>query len=277
MSALYLLFAAICLSVLEGVTEWLPVSSTGHLILLDRVLGMEGAVSPAFYAFFLVAIQLGAVLAVVVLYFDRLNPWSKSKSLTERKKTFSLWKRVLIGVLPAALIGIPLDDFFEEHFYTAGVIASALILYGVALILLERRRGNGAFRVESVFDLSYRDAVLIGCFQILSLVPGTSRSGSTILGGMLLGVSRSASAEFSFFMAIPVMLGASFVRGAKFVLAGGGMSGGEISLLLIGMLTAFFVSLITIRALVNFVKRHSFKVFGVYRIFLGILVLLFHP
>lgn len=275
MSALYLLFAAVCLGVLEGVTEWLPISSTGHMLLLDRVLGMETAVSSTFYAFFLVAIQLGAVLAVVVLYFDRLNPWSKQKSLPERKKIFSLWKRVLIGVLPAALIGIPLDDFFEEHLYTTGVIAFALILYGVALILLERRRGNGAFRVESVFDLSYRDAILIGCFQVLSLVPGTSRSGSTILGGMLLGASRPASAEFSFFMAIPVMLGASLVRGAKFVLTGGVMSGEEISLLLIGMLSAFLVSLITIRALVNFVKRHSFKVFGVYRIFLGILVLLF--
>lgn len=274
MSALYLVFCVIVLGVLEGVTEWLPISSTGHLLLLDRVLGIEKSVSPTFYSFFLVAIQLGAVLAVVVLYFHQLNPWSRRKNTTERAQTLSLWRRVLVAVLPAALIGIPLDDFFEEHFYSAFVISIALIVYGVALVLLESRKQKDHFRVLSVYELSYRDAFWIGCFQVLSLIPGTSRSGSTILGGMLIGVSRSASAEFSFFMAIPVMMGASLVRGLKFAFAGEELLGREASLLLLGALIAFLISLFTIRALMNFVKKHSFKGFGLYRILLGLIVLL---
>lgn len=271
----YLCLSAVIIGVVEGITEWLPVSSTGHMILVDELLGMKDRVSPEFYEFFLVAIQLGAILAVVVLYFSKLNPWSSKKSETEKKQTWRLWLSVVVGVLPAALIGIPLDDFFEEHLYGFPVVGAALIVYGIAFIVIERLRKGKSYRVDSIYDLSYKDAFLIGCFQALSLIPGTSRSGSTILGGMLLGVSRTAAAEFSFFMAAPVMAGASLIRGAKFVSSGVGMTGNEIAVLLIGAAVAFAVSLVAIRFLMNFVKKHSFEAFGWYRIALGALVLIF--
>ncbi|MBE6656403.1 MAG: undecaprenyl-diphosphate phosphatase [Ruminococcaceae bacterium] len=273
MSAFYLFLCAAVIGVVEGVTEWLPVSSTGHMILIDACLGMKEHVSESFYSFFLVAVQLGAILAVIVLYFKRLNPWRREASLPEKRQIFRLWRCVFIGMLPAALLGIPLDDFIEEKLYGVPVIATALILYGVLFILIERKKKNGFDRIESVYDLTYCDAWMIGCFQALSLIPGTSRSGSTILGGMLLGVSRTASAEFSFFMATPVMAGASLIRGAKLFATGVKMTGTELSLLLIGMLTAFAVSLLAIRFLMNFVRRHSFEAFGWYRILFGILVL----
>lgn len=275
MTVFYLCLCAVIIGVVEGITEWLPVSSTGHMILVDELLGMKNGVSEAFYDFFLVAIQLGAILAVVVLYFSKLNPWSKKKSDTEKKQTWRLWLCVVIGVIPAALIGIPLDDFFEEHLYGFPVVAAALVVYGVAFIVIERMRKGKPARVESVYDLSYKDAFLIGCFQALSLIPGTSRSGSTILGGMLLGVSRTAAAEFSFFMAAPVMAGASLIRGVKFISSGAVMSGTELAVLLIGAAVAFVVSLVAIRFLMGFVKKHSFQAFGWYRIILGVLVLLF--
>ena len=275
MSLFFLCLCAVIIGVVEGVTEWLPVSSTGHMILVDELLGMKEGVSPEFYEFFLVAIQLGAILAVVVLYFDKLNPFSRKKSETEKRATWRLWLCVVIGVLPAALIGIPLDDFFEEHLYGFPVVAAALVLYGIAFILIERKRKDMPSRVESVYDLSYRDAFFIGCFQALSLIPGTSRSGSTILGGMLLGVSRTAAAEFSFFMAAPVMAGASLIRGLKFILSGVGMTGTEALVLAIGAFVAFIVSLVAIRFLMGFVKKHSFEAFGWYRIILGSLVLVF--
>ena len=271
----YLCLSAVIIGVVEGITEWLPVSSTGHMILVDELLGMKNQVSAEFYEFFLVAIQLGAILAVVVLYFGKLNPWAPHKSAVEKKQTFRLWLCVVIGVLPAALIGIPLDDFFEEHLYGFPVVGAALIVYGIAFIVIERLRKDKPCRVDSIYDLSYRDAFLIGCFQALSLIPGTSRSGSTILGGMLLGVSRTAAAEFSFFMAAPVMAGASLIRGAKFISSGVGMTGNEIVVLLVGAAVAFFVSLVAIRFLMNFVKKHSFEAFGWYRIALGALVLIF--
>lgn len=275
MSLFFLCLCAVIIGVVEGVTEWLPVSSTGHMILVDELLGMKEGVSPEFYDFFLVAIQLGAILAVVVLYFGKLNPFSRKKSESERRGTWRLWLCVVIGVLPAALIGIPLDDFFEEHLYGFPVVAAALVLYGIAFILIERKRKEMPSRVASVYELSYRDAFLIGCFQALSLIPGTSRSGSTILGGMLLGVSRTAAAEFSFFMAAPVMAGASLIRGLKFISSGVGMTGREALVLAIGALVAFVVSLVAIRFLMGFVKRHSFEAFGWYRIILGSLVLVF--
>ncbi len=270
---LALLISAI-IGVVEGVTEWLPISSTGHMLLLDQLLGLKNYVSDAFYSFFLVAIQLGAVLAVVVLYFNKLNPFCSSKNYEEKRGTWRLWLLVLIGMLPCAVIGIPLDDFFEEKLYGPIIIALTLIIYGVAFIVIERFKKRKPFRVQEVGALRLKDAALIGCFQVLSLVPGTSRSGSTILGAMLLGVSRKAAAEYSFFMAIPVMLGASLLRALKFVLVGASITSVEWGVLFVGTFVAFIVSYISIRFLVGFVKKHSFEVFGWYRIALGLIVLI---
>jgi undecaprenyl-diphosphatase len=273
MKTLLALLISALIGVVEGITEWLPISSTGHMLLLDELVGLKNYVSDAFYSFFLVAIQLGAVLAVVILYFKRLNPFSPSKTYEEKKGTWRLWLLVLIGMLPCAVIGIPLDDFFEEKLYGPIVIAITLIVYGVAFILIERLKKGKAFRIEEAGSLTLKDAALIGCFQVLSLIPGTSRSGSTILGAMLLGVSRKAAAEYSFFMAIPVMLGASLLRALKFVLSGASITSLEWGVLLVGAFVAFIVSYIAIRFLVGFVKKHSFEVFGWYRIALGAVVI----
>lgn len=262
---------AIFLGIVEGITEWLPISSTGHMILVDEFIRLN--VSDAFREMFFVVIQLGAILAVPVLFFHKLNPFSKKKTEEERRGTWSLWGKVIVGVIPAGIVGVLLDDFFDTYFYNYVVVAVALVVYGVAFILIEKKRAGKPFRVERVEDLTYRDALIIGGYQMLSLIPGTSRSGSTILGGMLTGVSRTASAEFSFFMAIPVMLGASLVKILKFIVGGYTATGAEIGLLLIGIVTAFLVSLAAIRFLMDFVKRHDFKPFGIYRIALGILVL----
>ncbi len=264
---------AVFLGFVEGITEWLPISSTGHLILVDEFLTLN--VSAEFLDMFLVVIQLGAILAVPVLFFHKLNPFSPKKTTEEKKSTWNLWGKVIVGILPAAVIGIPLDDWMTAHFYRYEVVAAALIVYGVAFILIEMKRKGKPSRVETVEDLSYLDALRIGCFQVLSLVPGTSRSGSTILGGMLTGVSRTASAEFSFFMAIPVMLGASLLKILKFVVKGFTATGAEIGLLLVGCAVSFLVSLAAIRFLMDFVKRHDFKPFGIYRIALGVAVFLF--
>ncbi len=262
---------SIIYGIVEGITEWLPVSSTGHLILLDEFLKLN--ISPEAWDLFLVVIQLGAVLAVALLFFAKLNPISPQKSPQEKRSTWNLWGKILVGMLPAAVIGIPFDDWFEEHLHTFEVVAAALIVYGIAFIVIEKRRKSATFRVERVEELSYTDALVIGCFQVLSLVPGTSRSGSTILGGMLTGISRTASAEFSFFMALPVMLGASLLRLLKFVMSGCILTGEEIGLIAVGTLTSFLISLWAIRFLMSFVKRHDFKPFGIYRIALGIIVI----
>lgn len=262
---------AIFLGIVEGITEWLPISSTGHMILVDEFLKLN--VSEEFLEMFFVVIQLGAILAVPVLFFHKLNPFSGKKSAEERRGTWNLWGKVVVGVIPAGIVGVLFDDFFNTHFYNYIVVAIALIVYGIAFILIEKRREGKPFRVERVEDLTYRDALMIGGYQMLSLIPGTSRSGSTILGGMLTGVSRTASAEFSFFMAIPVMIGASLVKILKFIVKGYTATGAEIGLLLVGILVAFFVSLAAIRFLTDFVKRHDFKPFGIYRIALGVLVL----
>ncbi len=266
---------AIFLGIVEGITEWLPVSSTGHMILVDEFIKLD--VSDDFKEMFLVVIQLGAILAVPILFFHKLNPFTKKKSDAERRATLSLWAKVIVGAIPAAVIGLLFDDIFEEYLYTPPVIAIALALYGVAFIVVERykiRRGN-TFRVNDVSELTYKDALIIGAYQVLSLVPGTSRSGSTILGGMLSGVSRVASAEFSFFMAIPIMLGASMYKILKFIVKGVSVSGFEIALLLVGIAVAFLVSLAIIKFLMDFVKRHSFSAFGIYRIVLGAVVLIY--
>ncbi|MBP3592179.1 MAG: undecaprenyl-diphosphate phosphatase [Clostridia bacterium] len=264
---------AILIGIVEGITEWLPISSTGHMILVDEFVTLS--VSPEFLSLFLVVIQLGAICAVPVFFFDKLNPWSKKKSEAQKKATWSLFGKVIVGVLPAAVLGFLLDDFLDAHLMNYIVVAIALIVYGILFILIENKRKGTAFRIETVDDLSYKDALLIGAYQVLSLVPGTSRSGSTILGGMLHGVSRTAAAEFSFFMAIPIMLGASGLKVLKFILAGFTATGLEIGLLLVGMAVSFIVSLLTIRFLMDFVKRHDFKPFGIYRIALGAIVLVY--
>jgi len=266
---------AIFLGIVEGITEWLPISSTGHMILVDEFISLD--VSDAFKEMFFVVIQLGAIAAVPVLFWNKINPFSRRKSRAERNATWSLWGKVIVGVLPAAVLGVLLDDFFDEHFYNYVVVSVALVVYGVAFIFVERLKKNKSYRINDVGELTYKDALVIGAFQVLSLIPGTSRSGSTILGGMLSGVSRVASAEFSFFMAIPIMLGASLLKVLKFVkevMDGAvSVSGGEIGLLIIAMAVSFAVSLVAIKFLMDFVKRHSFAPFGIYRIALGVVVI----
>ncbi len=262
----------ILLGIIEGITEWLPVSSTGHMIIAEDFLKLD--VPDAFWNMFLVVIQLGAILAVVVLYFGRLNPFSPKKSAAEKKSCFSLWGKILVAAVPAAVIGLLLDDFLEAHLMTPPVVAAALIVYGVAFIVIEKVKKNGAPSCTSVEEITYAGAFKIGLFQVLSLIPGTSRSGSTILGGMLTGVSRPAGAEFSFFLAIPVMLGASALKLLKYVLeVGFSFTGEELLILAVGVAVAFVVSLAAIRFLVSFVRRHSFAAFGYYRIVLGAIVL----
>ena len=268
---LFEILKAIFLGIVEGITEWLPISSTGHMILVDEFLKLD--VSEEFKEMFLVVVQLGAIAAVPVMFWDKLYPFSKKKSREERKMTLNLWGKVIVGVLPAAIIGLLLDDFFDEHFYNFTVVSIALIVYGIAFILIERFKKNSEYRIDDVHSLTYKDALIIGAFQMLSLIPGTSRSGSTIIGGMLTGVSRVASAEFSFFMAIPVMLGASLLKLVKFAVAGVAVSGLEIAILLVGIAVSFLVSLVAIKFLMEFVKKHSFIPFGVYRIILGVIVL----
>ena len=270
------IFKAIILGIIEGITEWLPVSSTGHMILVDEFLKLDA--SEGFKELFFVVIQLGAILSVPVLFFNKLNPFGKTKGEEEKKKVLSLWGKVLIGVAPAGVIGVLLDDWFDEHFYNYVVVSLALIIYGIVFIVIEKMRkakNDDSFTVNDVYDLTYKDAVKIGLFQVLSLIPGTSRSGSTIIGGMLSGVSRSASAEFSFFMAIPVMLGASALKILKFLLAGLAMTSLEIWILIAGIVVSFAVSLTSIKFLMEFVRKHDFSAFGIYRIALGALVLMY--
>lgn len=262
---------AIFLGIVEGITEWLPISSTGHLIIADEFVKLN--LSPDFMEMFNVVIQLGAIMAVVVIYFKQLWPFSLNKDEHYIKKdTFSMWFKVLVAILPAAIIGIPFDDFFEEKFHNYIVVALALIVYGVAFILIEKRNKKRIVKTESISDMSYKTALLIGCFQALSLIPGTSRSGSTVLGAILLGVSRVAAAEFSFYMAVPVMAGASLIKLLKF---GFNFTSTELVILLVGMLTAFVVSIMAIKFLIGYIKKRDFTAFGYYRIVLGIIILLY--
>lgn len=261
------LLKAIFIGIVEGITEWLPISSTGHMILVDEFIKLN--VSEAFKEMFFVVIQLGAIAAVPVFFWNKLNPFSKKKSAPERKLTWVLWSKVIVGVLPAAVIGLLLDDIFDKYFYNYIVVAIALIVYGILFIVIEKCNKGKEYRINDVHELSYKDSLMIGAFQVLALIPGTSRSGSTIIGGMVGGVSRVASAEFSFFMAIPVMLGASLLKVVKFVLDGFTVSGFEMGLLLTAMAVSFIVSIVSIKFLMDFVKKHSFSPFGVYRIILG--------
>ena len=265
----------VILGIIQGITEWLPISSTGHMILADTFLQLQQPKD--FMDMFYVVIQLGSILAVVVLYFNKLNPFSRAKSRAERLSTFQLWFKVIVAILPIGVIGLLVDDWVTEHFYTPTVIAIALIFYGVLFILLEKRNHRVKPRIRNFEQLSYRTAVCIGILQLLAIIPGTSRSGSTILGAMLLSCSRFVATEFSFFMAIPVMFGASGYKILKFILKTGlaSITGFQWGLLLIGSLVAFVVSLFAIKFLMNFIRKHDFTAFGWYRIMLGIIVILF--
>ena len=268
------LLKAVLFGIVEGVTEWLPISSTGHLILLDEFITLN--VSDAFKSMFDVVIQLGAILAVIVLFFHKLNPFSPSKTSDEKKQTWDLWFKVIVAIIPSGIVGVLFDEWMDTHLHNAVVVSIALIVYGIAFILVENRRQGkylGKNAVDTVYDITYRTALIIGLFQCLSLIPGTSRSGSTILGAILIGVGRSAGAEFSFFMAIPTMLGASAIKGLKFLLSGVSATGTEIGVLIVGCIVSFVVSLLVIKGLMQYVRSHSFSAFGVYRIILGIVVL----
>ena len=262
---------AIFFGIVEGITEWLPISFTGHMILLNEFVKLQ--VSDEFYKLFEVVIQLGAILAVILLFFHKLNPFSPSKSAPQKRNTWRLWFKVVLAVIPSAVIGLPLDDWMDAHFYNYVVVAITLIVYGIAFLFVERENSNRRAYANSVYDIDLKTALLIGCFQCLSLIPGTSRSGSTILGAIILGVGRAAGAEFSFFLAIPTMLGASVLKLVKFLLSGVSATGAEWAILAVGCVVSFVVSLLVIKGLMEYVRKHSFAVFGVYRIILGVLVL----
>ena len=265
------LLKAVLFGIVEGITEWLPVSSTGHIILLDEFIQLNA--SDEFKSMFDVVIQLGAILAVIVLFFHKLNPFSPKKSPKAKKATWELWAKVILAIIPSGVVGVLFDDWMDAHLHNGIVVALALILYGVAFIYVERQNAGKAPRIKKVWSIDYKTALLIGCFQCLSLVPGTSRSGSTILGAILIGVGRGAGAEFSFFMAIPTMLGASAIKMLKFLLSGVSATGTEIGVLAVGCIVSFVVSMIVIKALMEYVRKHSFSAFGVYRIVLGAIVL----
>ena len=264
---------SILYGIVEGITEWLPISSTGHMILLEEIMPMN--VSKSFWSMFLVVIQLGAILAVVVLYWNKIFPFRKNKEgkYTSVKSIWILWSKILVATIPAAIIGLALDDWIDAHLYNGFVVATMLILVGVAFIYIENRNKDMRPSVNSLSALSYKDALIIGLFQVVAAVlPGTSRSGATIVGGLMIGVSRAVAAEFTFFLAIPVMFGASLLKLVKFGLA---FSVLEFFILVIGMVVAFFVSIFVIRFLMSYIKKHDFKVFGWYRIVLGAFVLIF--
>ncbi len=263
------LLKAVFLGIIQGITEWLPISSTGHMILANEIINLS--VSAEFMEMFEVVIQLGSILAVVVLFFHKLNPFSPKKSSEEKRDTFSLWGKVIIGIIPAGVIGLLFDKQINSLFYNSLTIAITLIIYGVLFILVENRNKKLQPKVDSVKQISWQLALAIGCAQVLALIPGTSRSGATIIGAMLFGLSRTAAAEFSFFLAVPVMFGASALKLLKF---GFNFTGMERAILLSGCVTAFLVSLAAIRFLMNFIKKHDFKPFGYYRIALGIIILI---
>ncbi|MCB6561111.1 MULTISPECIES: undecaprenyl-diphosphate phosphatase [Gordonibacter] len=292
---------AFLIGIVEGITEWLPISSTGHMILVDEFVKLQ--VSDEFLKLFLVVIQLGAIMAVLILYFHKLNPFSPKKTSVQKKSTWRLWGMVAIGCIPAAIIGLLFDDWVNEHFYNKVTVAAMLIVYGVAFIVLERRnrrrlreaeaalaapRGRHArqpygdvadeaeaqlFKITNVDEIDWKTALKIGCFQVLAIIPGTSRSGATIIGGMLSGCSRTAAAEFTFFLAIPIMFGWGLVKCLKFFAAGLAMTMTEVVVLAVGIVTAFVMSVIAIKFLMGYIKKNDFTVFGWYRIVVGVLVL----
>ena len=265
---------AILFGIVEGITEWLPISSTGHMILLDEFIHL--GVSEEFYKLFEVVIQLGAILAVVLLYFKKIWPVKKvNNSLKLDKNILNLWGKILVACIPAAIIGLLFDDWLDEHLYNSIVVSLALIIYGVIFIIIESKN-IGTRSIKKINDITYKQAIGVGCFQLLSLIPGTSRSGSTIIGGLILGLERSVAATFTFFLAIPVMAGASLLKLVKYILDVGFVFNGlELTILIVGCIVAFLVSLFVIKFLINYIRKHDFKVFGWYRIVLGIIVLLY--
>lgn len=265
---------AILYGIVEGITEWLPISSTGHLILVEEFVKFKHA-NESFLSMFNVVIQLGAILAVVVIYFDKLNPFKMGKTVRETQKTWQLWAKVVIAAVPAAIIGLPLDNWFEKHFHNFVSVALMLIIYGGAFIYLEKRNKGIEPKIMSLEKLPYKTALYIGFFQVLSLFPGTSRSGATIIGGLLNGTSRSVVTEFTFYLGIPVMFGASALKILKFFLGGHVLSFGQLVILLLACAVAFGVSFYVIRFLTDYVKKHDFTVFGKYRIGLGIFLLVY--
>ena len=271
MATIFEFLKVILLGIVEGITEWLPISSTGHLILVDEFIKLN--TSDAFKEMFNVVIQLGAIMAVVLIYFNKLNPFAASKSRKQRVLTIQLWMKVVIACIPAAVLGLLFDDWMDEHLHNYVVVSIMLIVYGILFIVIEDWNKKRTPAVTKLSELSYKTAFLIGVFQVLSLVPGTSRSGATIIGGLLLGVSRYVAAEFTFFLAIPVMFGASALKLLKFFLGGVGITAMEVALLLVGCIVAFVVSVIAIKFLMGYIKKNDFKVFGYYRVVLGILVL----
>ena len=267
------LLKAVLFGIVEGITEWLPISSTGHLILLNEFVRLD--MSTAFQSMFDVVIQLGAILAVIVLFFYKLNPFAPSKTPAAKRHTWRLWAKVIVAILPSGIVGILFDDWMDANLHNGIVVAIALIVYGIAFIVVENMNKGRRPRINDVYGIDYKTALLIGAFQCLSLIPGTSRSGSTILGAILLDVGRSAGSEFSFFMAIPTMLGASAIKMLKFLMSGTSATMTEIGVLIVGCIVSFLVSLVVIRGLMEYVRKHSFSAFGVYRIVLGTVVLLY--
>ncbi|MGL4343890.1 MAG: undecaprenyl-diphosphate phosphatase [Cellulosilyticaceae bacterium] len=263
------IFKAIILGIIEGITEWLPISSTGHMILADEFIQLN--TSDAFKEMFFVVVQLGAIMAVVVLFWNKLFPFGlKNNKIEIKKDTFNLWLKVLAAALPAAIIGLPFDDQIDALFYNYQTVALMLIIYGVLFIWVENRNKDKVAKITKLEDITYKTALLIGIFQVLALIPGTSRSGATIIGAILIGTSRFVAAEFTFFLAIPVMAGASLLKLLKFGLAFTGM---ELTILLTGMIVAFVVSILAIKFLMGYIKKHDFKAFGYYRIVLGVIVI----
>ena len=267
------LLKAVFLWIVEGITEWLPISSTGHLILVNEFLNLRQ--SKDFIDMFNIVIQLGAILAVMVIYFKRLNPFQPGKTAREVQLTWQLWLKVVIACIPSAFFGLLLDDWMEAHLSNFFVVAIMLVVYGIAFIWIEDRNRRVEPKVTDLARMSYKTAFYIGLFQVLSIIPGTSRSGATILGGIIVGTSRSVAADFTFFLGIPTMFGYSGLKAVKYFIDGNTLTGGQVAILLVASVTAFVVSLFVIRFLMNYIKKHDFTVFGKYRIVLGIIVLLY--
>lgn len=267
------IFKAILFGIIEGITEWLPISSTGHMILLNDLINLK--VSEEFYELFEVVIQLGAILAVVIMYFKVIFPYGFGKTKKETQETYNLWGKILVACLPAAVIGILLDDILDEYLYNSVVVALMLVIYGIVFIVIESKNIDKR-KTNSINNITYKQALGVGAFQLLSLIPGTSRSGSTIIGGLLLGLNRSVAAEFTFFLAIPVMIGASLLKLVKYIMEVGFVFQTlEVIILLVGAFIAFIVSILVIKFLMNYIRKHDFKIFGYYRIVLGIIVLFY--
>ena len=266
---------AVLFGIVEGITEWLPVSSTGHMILLDEVVKLN--VSEEFYKLFEVVIQLGAILAVIIIFWKKIFPFYKARGKVRvDKQILSLWGKILVACIPAAVLGLLLDDFLDEHLYNGMVVSLMLIIYGVIFIIIESKN-IGSKSIKDLSDITYKQALGVGGFQLLSLIPGTSRSGSTIIGGLILGLERSVIAEFTFFLAIPVMVGASLLKLLKYIIKVGLVfTSTEIMVLVIGCIVSFVVSLFVIKFLLNYIRKHDFKIFGYYRIILGVIVLLWY-